>query len=67
MSLKDRFSDEKLKIFTLHNLHPKKMKLMSDQQFAESVEFICNLYGSLLDSFKSTVMIYGKRKKSNPP
>lgn len=24
MSLKDRFSDEKLKIFTLYNLHPKK-------------------------------------------
>jgi len=37
MSLKDRFSDEKLKIFTLYNLNPKKMKLMSDQQFAESV------------------------------
>jgi hypothetical protein len=26
MSLKDRFSDEKLKIFTLHNLHQKKKK-----------------------------------------
>lgn len=56
MSLKDRFSDEKLKIFTLYNLHPKKMKLMSDQQFAESVEFICTLYGSLLDNFKEQAL-----------
>jgi hypothetical protein len=56
MSLKDRFSDEKLKIFTLYNLHPKKMKLMSDQQFAESVDFICTLYGSLLDNFKEQAL-----------
>lgn len=56
MSLKDRFSDEKLKIFTLYNLHPKKMKLMSDQKFIESIEVICTLYGSLLDNFKEQAL-----------
>lgn len=32
------------------------MKLISDQKFVESIEFICTLYGSLLDNFKEQAL-----------
>jgi len=56
MSIKDRFSDEKLKIFALIDLHPKKMKLMECQAFMKTLEVISEMYGSLLDNFEEQAL-----------
>jgi len=44
MSIKDRFFDEKLKIFALFDLHIKTIKHMECQAFKKILEVISQMY-----------------------
>lgn len=52
ISIKERFFDEKLKMFALFHLHPKKMKHMQREKFLKTIELISTVYASLLDNFE---------------
>lgn len=66
MSIKDRFSDEKLKIFALFDLHPKKMKLMDRQAFMKTLKVISEMYGSLLDNFEEQALSWYELWQDKP-
>jgi len=66
MSIKDRFSDEKLKIFAVFDLHPKKIKLMDRQKFMKTLEVISEMYGSLLDNFKEQGLSWYELRQDKP-
>lgn len=58
MSIKERFSDEKLKIFALFDLHPKKMKHINRQAFTKTLEVISQVYESLLENFEEQSVVF---------
>lgn len=58
ISIKERFSDENLKAFSLFNLHPLKMKKMSLQEFNEVVKSIYNIYEPLLENFEEEAITW---------
>jgi len=66
MSINDRFYDEKLKIFALFDLHPKKIKLLDSQAFMNTLEDISQMYGSLLDNFEEQALSWYELWQDKP-
>jgi len=66
ISIKDRFSDEKLKIFALFDLHPKKIKYMNRQTFMKTLKVISQVYGSLLENFEEQALSWYELWQDKP-
>ncbi|XP_025191772.1 zinc finger MYM-type protein 1-like [Melanaphis sacchari] len=62
----NRFSDEKLKIFALFDLHPKKIKYMNRQTFMKTLKVICQVYGSILENFEEQALSWYELWQDKP-